>query len=131
MDSDVAMWKCPVLSFVFMLALGAPGIAINANGLRNKLVEIPQPSPVAASPYIVDGLALGAQVKSGSQPYQRYQCSPSDQFPGFISCNEEHTTPGKEVTRSHSILQSRMERHITSIPTSSRRSSTQTTFKMK
>jgi hypothetical protein len=61
---------------------------------------------VAASPYVVDGLALGAQVKPGSQPYQQYQCSPSDQFTGFISCNEEHTTPHKEVTRSHSILQS-------------------------
>jgi hypothetical protein len=100
------MWKHPTLPFVFVLFLSAPAVAFNANDLRNKLVEIPQPSPVAASPYVVDGLALGAQVKSGSQPYQRYQCNPSDEFPGFISCSEEHTTPGKEVTRSHSILQS-------------------------
>ena len=101
MGSDVA-----TMLFAFMLFLGDPVSALNANGLRNKLVEIPQPSPVAASPYVVDGLALGAQVKSRSQPYQQYQCVPSDQFSGFISCNEEHTTPRKEVTRSHSILQS-------------------------
>jgi hypothetical protein len=100
------MWKCPALLFAFMLFLGTPVLALNANGLRNKLVEIPQTSPAAASRYIVDGLVLGGRVKSGNQQYQRYQCSPSDQFSGFISCNEEHTTPGKEVTRSHSILQS-------------------------
>jgi hypothetical protein len=99
------MWEHPALPFVFMLFLGAPVLALNANGLRNKLVEIPKASPAAVR-YAVDGLALGAQVKSGSERYQRYQCSPSDQFSGFISCNEEHTTPGKEVTRSHSILQS-------------------------
>jgi hypothetical protein len=100
------MWKCPALRFAFMLFLGTPVLALNANGLRNKLVEIPQTSPAAASRYIVDGLVIGGRVKSRNQQYQRYQCSPSDQFSGFISCNEEHTTPGKEVTRSHSILQS-------------------------
>jgi hypothetical protein len=100
------MWGRPALPFVFMLFLAAPVLALNANGLRNKLVEIPKASPATALRYAVDGLALGAQVKSGSERYQRYQCSPSDQFPDFISCNEGHTTPGKEVTRSHSILQS-------------------------
>src|SRR5262249_42182067 len=49
-------------------------------------------TPVAASRYAVDGLVLGGQVKPGSKPYQRYQCSPSDEFSGFLSCNEEHTT---------------------------------------
>jgi hypothetical protein len=100
------MWERPALSFAFLLFLGAPVLALNANGLRNKFVEIPEPSPVAASPYVVDGLALGAQAKSRIQPYQQYQCNPSNQFSGLISCNEEHTTPHKEVTRSHSILQS-------------------------
>jgi hypothetical protein len=100
------MWKRAAWPFAFVLFWGAPVLALNGNGLRNKFVEIPQPTPVATSPYAVDGLALGAQAKSGNQPAQRYQCNPSDAFPGFISCNEEHTTPGKEVTRSHSILQS-------------------------
>ncbi|HEY7220880.1 MAG TPA: hypothetical protein VH985_21075 [Candidatus Binatia bacterium] len=100
------MWKRAALPFTFVLFWGAPVLALNGNGLRNKFVEVPQPTPVATSPYVVDGLALGAQAKSGNQPNERYQCNPSDAFPGFISCNEEHTTPGKEVTRSHSILQS-------------------------
>jgi hypothetical protein len=100
------MWTRAALPFAFVLFVGAPVFALNANGLRNKFVEIPAPTPVATSPYVVDGLALGAQAKSGNEPYQRYQCNPSDAFPGFISCNEEHTTPGKEVTRSHAILQS-------------------------
>jgi hypothetical protein len=100
------MRKRTALPFVFVLFWGVPALALNGNGLRNKFVEIPQPTPVATSPYAVDGLALGAQAQSGNQPSQRYQCNPSDAFPGFILCNEEHATPGKEVTRSHSILQS-------------------------
>jgi hypothetical protein len=89
-----------------LLFLGGPILALSPNDPRNKLAEIPQPSFVAASPYRVDGLALGNQVRFGQQAYQRYQCGPSDEFPGFISCNEEHTTRGNEVKRSHSILQS-------------------------
>jgi hypothetical protein len=100
------MWERRALPFVFVLFWGMPALALNGNGLSSKFVEIPQPTPVATSPYAVDGLALGAQAKSGNQPDQRYQCNPSDAFPGFISCNEEHTTAGKEVTRAHSILQS-------------------------
>jgi hypothetical protein len=89
-----------------LLFSGGPILALSPNDARNKLVEILQPSLVAASPYRVDGLALGNQVRFGRQAYQRYQCGPSDEFPGFISCNEEHKTRGNEVTRSHSILQS-------------------------
>jgi len=89
-----------------LLFLGGPILALSPNDPRNKLVEILQPSLVAASPYRVDGLALGNQVRFGQQAYQRYQCGPSDEFSGFISCNEEHKTRGNEVTRSHSILQS-------------------------
>jgi hypothetical protein len=91
---------------IFSLVLGTPVLALNPNDLRNKLVEIVQASPVAASPYVVDGLALGGHVKSGNQAYQPYQCRPSDQFSGFIWCHEEHTTPDNTVMRSHSILQS-------------------------
>ena len=91
---------------IFSLVLGTPVLALNPNDLRNKLVEIVQARPVAASPYVVDGLALGGHVKSGNQAYQPYQCRPSDQFSGFIWCHEEHTTPDNTVMRSHSILQS-------------------------
>jgi hypothetical protein len=98
------MWKCPALRFAFMLFLGTPVLALNANGLRNKLVEIPQTSPAAASRYIVDGLVLGGRVKSGNQQYQRYQCSPSDQFSGFISCNEEHNRGPKQKTLKPKLM---------------------------
>jgi hypothetical protein len=105
--------KCVALLWAFVLLSSTPVLALlNVNDLRNKLLEIPQTIPAAASSYVVDGLALGDQVKFGSKPYQRYQCSPSDEFPGFLSCNEEHKTPvgneypGLEVTRSHSVLQS-------------------------
>ena len=105
--------KCVAFLWAFVLLSSTPVLALlNVNNLRNKLLEIPQASPAAASPYVVDGLALGDQVKFGSKPYQRYQCSPSDEFPGLLWCNEEHKTPvgdqypDQEVTRSHSVLQS-------------------------
>src|SRR5271167_4249776 len=88
------MSKCVVFFWAFVLLSSTPVLALlNVNDLRNMLLEIPQASPAAASPYVVDGLALGGQVESGGKPYQRYQCSPSDEFSGFLSCNEEHTTP--------------------------------------
>jgi len=100
------MSKRLTLICIFSLVLGTPVLALNPNDLRNKLVEIIQAKPVVASPYVVDGLALGGHVKSGNQAYQAYQCRPSDQFSGFIWCHEEHTTPDNTVMRSHSILQS-------------------------
>ena len=107
------MCKCAAFLCAFVLLSSTPVLALlNVHDLRNKLLEIQQTTPAAASPYVVDGLALGDQVKFGSKPYPRYQCSPSDEFPGFLSCNEEHRTPvgdqypDQEVTRSHSVLQS-------------------------
>jgi hypothetical protein len=107
------MCRCVAFLSAFVLLSSTPVLALlNVNDLRNKLLEIPQTIPAAASPYVVDGLALGDQVEFGTKPYQRYQCTPSDDFPGFLSCNEEHKTPVGEqypdqgVTRSHSVLQS-------------------------
>lgn len=99
------MWKRLPLSFVFMLLLGTPVFALNANHLRNSLVKI-RFSPVAASRYVVDGLSLGGHVESGNQAHRPYQCKPSDKFSGLIWCHEEHTTSDNRVMRSHSILQS-------------------------
>jgi hypothetical protein len=42
--------------------------------------------PETASPYVVDGLALGARVDPESPAYRGYQCSPSEQFPEFTRC---------------------------------------------
>jgi hypothetical protein len=100
------MSKCVAFIWALLLFSGTPILALNANGLCNKLATIPQPSFVAASPYVVDGLALGGQVKFGNEASQPYQCRPSDKFSGFIWCHEEHTTPDNQVMRSHSILQS-------------------------
>jgi hypothetical protein len=107
------MYRCAAFLSAFVLLSNTSVLALlNVNDLRNKLLEIPQTIPASASPYVVDGLALGDQVKFGTKPYQRYQCSPSDEFPGFTSCNEEHKTPvgdqypDQDVTRSHSVLQS-------------------------
>jgi hypothetical protein len=78
-------------------------------GCRTQIVQnFSQSGSDQSSSYVVDGLALGGQVQFGSQAYQRYQCGPSDKFPGFTWCHEEHTTKerGNEITHSHSILHS-------------------------
>ena len=100
------MGKRLALPFVFMLFLGTPILALNANDCLDNLVKTPRFSLVAASNYRVDGLTLGGQVKSRRLAYQPYQCRPSDKFSGFIWCHEEHTTPDNKVMRSHSVLQS-------------------------
>src|SRR5262249_11946758 len=84
-----------------------PRLAQLRTSCRNKMVQpSSQLGPVYSSPYVVDGLALGSQIQFASQAYQRYRCGPSDKFPGFVWCHEEHMTKekGKEITRSHSIL---------------------------
>jgi hypothetical protein len=107
------MCKCVAFLWAFVLLSSTPVLALsNVDGLRSKALEIPQAIPVAASRYTVDGLALGDQARFGTKPYQRYQCSPSEEFSGFLSCNEEHKTPvgdqypNQQITRSHSVLQS-------------------------
>jgi len=45
------------------------------------------------SPYIVDGLALGAKVAFNSAVYREYECTPSDQFEGLSWCRR-HVLPG-------------------------------------
>lgn len=107
------MCRCAAVLSALVLLSNTPVLALlNGNDLRNKFPPIPQTTAAAASPYVVDGLALGDQVNFGTKPYQRYQCEPSDEFPGFLSCNEEHKTPvrdqypDQEVARSHSVLQS-------------------------
>ena len=60
------------------------------------------------SPYIVDGLALGGQVRFESDAYRQYRCTWSDTFPGFTWCHKEkkERTQRGEVTSSNSILHS-------------------------
>jgi hypothetical protein len=92
------IWSRHAVAWASMLFVGTPLFALNVNDVRH--------GPFTLARYIVDGLALGGQIELGSHPSAQYHCSPSNKFPGFISCNEKHTTRGNEVTRSHSILQS-------------------------
>jgi Superinfection immunity protein len=65
------------------------------------------------SPYIVEGLALGAQVSSGREPYSSYDCGPSEQFMGLTWCSKEREEPtirrGQRLkfSSTYSILHSR------------------------
>src|SRR5258705_9021300 len=45
--------------------------------------QLAPPAGAPASPYAVDGLALGSRVQLRSSAYREYQCGPSDQFDGF------------------------------------------------
>lgn len=60
----------------------------------------------SSSPFVVDGLALGGQIIFGSEAYQKYQCNPSEKFPGFTWCHKEEAKTEKrtEITSSNSIL---------------------------
>jgi uncharacterized protein YecT (DUF1311 family) len=82
--------------------------------LRSKLGGseplVSQPEPGARSPsiYVVDGLALGGQVRFESEAYKQYHCTQSDKFPGFTWCHKETTEKTKrgEIVSSNSILRS-------------------------
>jgi hypothetical protein len=68
----------------------------------------PQPTGRQRSVYAVDGVPLGATVRSKSSAYREYKCRPSDQFDGFTWYQK--TRKGKErrgsFTAIYSILHS-------------------------
>jgi hypothetical protein len=67
--------------------------------------QFSHPVTVQSFPYIVDGLALGGQIKFESQSYKQYQCRPSDQFTGFTWCQRARTERNRHgEASSHSIL---------------------------
>jgi len=66
--------RCFLLCVVQLTAAGG-ALAQNA--------RTPPSDPATTSPYVVDGLALGARIDAGSPAYRGYQCSPSEQFPDF------------------------------------------------
>jgi hypothetical protein len=59
----------------------------------------------AASPYAVDGIALGAS----SQPPREYQCSPSEQFAEYTWCQRKRQERGRRgaFSSTNSILHGR------------------------
>ena len=65
----------------------------------------------AAAPtqYAVDGLAVGAQLRSDSTPYRQYKCSPSEQFDGLTWCQKAQSNRERRgaYTAAHSVLHAR------------------------
>ncbi len=86
-----------------------PRLADLRSNCRGQVAEgRPQPGTAEPSPYVVDGLALGGQVRFESEAYKQYECAPSDLFPGYTWCHKQETekTRRGEVTSSNSILHS-------------------------
>jgi hypothetical protein len=93
------------------MAPSDPWIAGFRSACRNAVAQQPNPPTqinYQPSIYVVDGLALGGQVKFDSEAYQSYNCVPSEQFAGFTWCQkkrDERVSRG-QYTSSHSILHS-------------------------
>jgi len=89
-----------------------PRIAGSRSACRNEVAQQPNPrtqNNYQPSIYVVDGLALGGQVKFDSEAYQSYKCVPSEQFASFTWCQrkrDERIARG-QFTSSYSILHSR------------------------
>jgi hypothetical protein len=68
------------------------------------------PGPHSGSPYVVDGLALGARIDFESPIFRNYQCSPSEQFPQFTRCQrtqkQQIVSSRRSVDATGSILHS-------------------------
>ncbi len=74
-------------------------------GCRGQAVQV-QPATAQPSPYVVDGLPLGGQVRFGSDAYRRYQCAQNEKFPGFTWCHKEEIKHDgrNRITLANSIL---------------------------
>jgi hypothetical protein len=89
-----------------------PRIAGFRSACRHWVAQQPNPltqTNYQPSVYVVDGLALGGQVKFDSEAYQSYNCVPSEQFAGFTWCQkkrDEQIARGR-FKSSYSILHSR------------------------
>jgi hypothetical protein len=59
---------------------------LTASAAFAQSTQLVGPHNHSGSPYVVDGLALGARIDFESPIYRSYQCSPSEQFPQFTRC---------------------------------------------
>jgi hypothetical protein len=80
--------------FVFLLPVTAVAGAFAQNP------KTPVNSAAATSPYVVDGLALGARVDSESPAYRSYSCFPSELFPEFTRCQRTQKQQDGSTRRS-------------------------------
>src|SRR5437016_1646363 len=81
------IWIC-----VFPLLAASTALAQNASA--------PNTPSGATTPYVINGLALGARVESEGSAFRGYQCSPSDLFPDFTRCQRTQRQPGAWPNRS-------------------------------
>src|SRR5260370_39303705 len=65
-----------------------------------------RPSGAQASPYQVDGIALGSRMRPGSSAYRDYKCAPSEQFEGLTWCRKSSQDRERRgsFTATYSIL---------------------------
>jgi hypothetical protein len=90
---------------VVLLGLVASANVANAQQAAS---QAPPKSDAPKQPYTVNGLALGAQVKSGSAAYKGFDCSASELFKGFTWCHKTSTEKksGAKINASYSVLRS-------------------------
>jgi hypothetical protein len=86
------------------------GLVASANvaDAQQAASQVPPKSDAPKQSYTVNGLALGAQVKSGSAAYKGFDCSPSELFKGFTWCHKTSTEKksGTKINSSYSVLRS-------------------------
>jgi hypothetical protein len=86
------------------------GLVVSANvaNAQQAASQVPPKSDALKQPYTVNGLALGAQVKSGSAAYKGFDCSASELFKGFTWCHKTSTEKksGTKINSSYSVLRS-------------------------
>src|SRR5271166_4386254 len=82
-------------AFVFAAASAAFGQnpGQNPDAAISKILDIaqsgnPAGNAAAKAKYVVDGLAVGAALKTDSAAYREYKCGPSEQFDGLTWCQK-------------------------------------------
>lgn len=95
-------------SIRMLIQLGVMPSDRRVNQVRASCRQPMQPVLMPQVRYIVDGLALGDNVNFGSPVYLQYQCNPSEQFPGFIWCQNRRQDKARTgtVMSGNSILHS-------------------------
>jgi TPR repeat protein len=86
-------------------SLGGYASQISPLAVAQNPPRIPEPPTARQMPYIVDGLALGGQVRFGTEAYNQYHCKPSE-YPNLTWCHKEKRESTKHgiATSANSIL---------------------------
>jgi hypothetical protein len=96
-ECRAASWKAQPAGAITAAATRPPPSEPSSAGTSTALQ--PQ-SQTTGTPYVVDRLALLGRVDPESAIYKEYQCSPSQQFPGFTWCHRKRTDSGAKGSNS-------------------------------